>query len=122
MRRERSWRDKFSEAARGLKLGVRGQSSFAVHLFFTVMVMATAAVLQCTLFEWCLLIGCIGGVMTVELFNSALETLFRGLDAETKGRLVGVLDISAGAVLLASLTAVAIGVIVFGQRIAIFLR
>jgi diacylglycerol kinase len=68
--------------------------------------------------DWCLLLGCIGLVLTAELFNSSLETLFHGLDEATKNRLTGVLDISAGAVLLASLTAALIGGIVFLKRLA----
>src|SRR4051794_38326555 len=103
---KRSWRAKFADASRGVYLGVRGHSSFAVHLFAAVLVVFTALVLRCGLLEWCVLVGCIGAVMTAELFNSALETLFHGLDDATKNRLVGVLDIGAGAVLMASMTSV----------------
>src|SRR5216684_1771019 len=74
----RRWRDKFGEAYRGLKLGVRGHSSFSVHFFFAALVLAAAGILQCELWEWCVLLGCIGLVLTAELLNSALETLFRG--------------------------------------------
>lgn len=116
-KRERGWADKFGEALRGWKLGMRGQSSFAVHFFFTATVLVTAAVLECSWIEWCLLVACIGFVLTTELVNSSIETLFHGLDNETKNRLVGVLDISAGAVLMASLTSAVIGAIVFGQKV-----
>ena len=120
IRRERRWREKFREALRGMKLGVRGHSSFFVHFFFAAMVLAAAVVLDCERLEWCLLLGCIGLVFTAELFNSSIETLFRGLDAETKSRLAGVLDIAAGAVLMASLTAAMIGAIVFAHRLITF--
>ena len=36
----RRWRDKFREAIRGVKLGVRGHSSFFVHFFFAAMALA----------------------------------------------------------------------------------
>lgn len=121
-KRERGWLEKFREAFRGLKLGIRGQSSFAVHFFFTAMVLVTATVLECNWIEWSLLVCCIGFVLIAELINSSIETLFHGLDAETKNRLVGVLDISAGAVLMASITAAIIGAIVFGQKLIQFLR
>jgi diacylglycerol kinase len=119
-RRERHWRDKFREAQRGLKLGIRGHSSFFVHFFFAAIVLAAAVVLNCEWIEWCLLLGCIGLVFTAELFNSSIETLFRGLDADTKNRLVGVLDIAAGAVLMASLTAAVVGTIIFARRVMTF--
>ena len=120
-RPRRSWRAKFAAAFRGVKLGVRGHSSFFVHFFFTALVLAAALVLQCGLLEWCLLVGCIGLVLTAELFNSAIETLFRGLDEETKARAWPALDVAAGAVLLASLTASVIGLIVFVSRLASYL-
>jgi diacylglycerol kinase len=112
----RSWRAKFADAFRGLKLGIRGHSSFSVHFFFTVLVAAAAIVFHCSALEWCLLLGCIGMVLSAELFNSAIETLFRGLDPDTKKRTYTCLDISAGAVLLASITAALIGCVIFVPR------
>lgn len=121
-RTRRRWSEKFREAACGIYLGVRGHSSFFVHFFAAALVITAAIVLQCSLVEWCMLIGCIGLVLTAELFNSSLETLFQGLDTETKQRLVGVLDIAAGAVLLASITAAIVGVLVLGNRLVHFVR
>jgi diacylglycerol kinase len=112
-RPRRAWRHKFAAAFRGIKLGVRGHSSFFVHFFFAALVLAAAAVLSCDLVQWCILLGCIGLVLTAELFNSAIETLFRGLDEETQARTWPALDIAAGAVLLAAITASVIGTLVF---------
>lgn len=118
-KKPRRWRDKFREAFRGVKLGVRGHSSFSVHFFFAALVLAAALALGCDRTEWCLLVGCVGLVFVAELFNSAIETLFHGLDAEAKGRIHGCLDIAAGAVLTASGTAAVVGTIVFGSRLAV---
>ena len=116
-KKPRRWRDKFREAFRGVKLGVRGHSSFSVHFFFAALVVAAALVLEFNWVEWCLVVGCVGGVIAAELFNSAIETLFHGLDQETKDRISGCLDIAAGAVLVVSLTAAAVGLVVFGQKL-----
>src|SRR6266487_1144812 len=105
----RQWREKFGDAFRGLKLGIRGHSSFAVHFFFSALVVAAALILGCELMAGCLLLLCIGLVLTVELCNSAVETLFRGLDEATRERAWPCLDIAAGAVLLASITASVVG-------------
>jgi diacylglycerol kinase len=115
--RKRPWRHKFGDAFRGLKLGIRGHSSFSVHFFFAVLVVAAAIVLRCSLEQWCILLGCIGMVLTAELFNSAIETLFRGLDEVTKSRVWPCLDIAAGAVLLASVAAVIIGAAIFLRQL-----
>lgn len=112
----RRWREKFTEAFRGLRDGVRGQSSFRVHFACALLVIVTAIVLRCEWVEWCLLVGCIGLVLTTELFNSAIETLFKGLTQDAQDRVYPALDIAAGAVLLASIAAVVIGAIVFGRR------
>ena len=116
--RRRPWRAKFGDAFRGLKLGVRGHSSFFVHFFAAALVLAAASVFRCEPLEWGVLLGCIGLVLTAELFNSAVETLFRGLDDATKERVWPALDVAAGAVLLASLTAVAVGLLVFLPKLA----
>lgn len=118
-KRRRAWRDKFREAARGVKLGVRGHSSFSVHAFFAALALAAAAVLGLDVGEWCVVLLCVGGVMTAELINSAVETLFHGLDDDTKGRIVGCLDIAAGAVLVAGLTAAVVGTLVFGRKLLV---
>ena len=117
-RRRRPWRDKFRFALRGLKVGVRGHSSFAVHFFFAALTIAGAVVLGCSLEQWGLLLLCIGLVLTAELFNSAIETLFRGLDEAARERCWRCLDIAAGAVLLASLIAILVGGLVFLHRLA----
>ncbi len=118
-KKPRRWRDKFREAFRGVKRGVRGQSSFSVHFFFAVVALTAAAALECDYREWCIVLGCVGMVFTAELFNSAIETLFRGLEQEARDRVYGCLDIAAGAVLVAGLTSAAIGSIIFGRKILI---
>jgi diacylglycerol kinase len=122
VKKPRRWVDKFREALRGMKLGVRGHSSFFVHFFFAALALAAALALGCDRTEWCLVVGCVGLVVTAELFNSAIETLFHGLDAETKDRIHGCLDIAAGAVLAASITAATVGTIVFGHRLLVMLH
>lgn len=114
----RRWRDKFREALRGWKFGIRGQSSFAVHFFAALVVLLAATLLGCTLIEWAVLLLCIGGVLTAELVNSAIELLFKELPAEIRDRAWPCLDVAAGAVLLASVTASAVGLIVFVPRLA----
>ena len=117
-RPRRPWSRKFGDALRGLKFGIRGHSSFFVHFFAAALVCAAALALECTLMQWCVLLLCIGVVFTAELFNSAIETLHRGLDAETRERTWQALDIAAGAVLMASITAAVVGLSVFGFRLA----
>jgi diacylglycerol kinase len=116
-RPRRWWRDRLRPACRGIKLGVRGHSRFFIHFFCTALVLAAAIVLRCDLVQWCLLLGCIGLVHITELLNNAIEAIYRGLDEESMARAAPCLDIAAGAVLLAGVTASLIGTLIFLSRL-----
>lgn len=109
----RTWSAKFGDAWRGVKYGIRGHSSFFVHFFMAALVLAAAIALRASLEQWCLLLFAIGLVLMAELMNSAFETLFHSLDPRIRERGWRALDVAAGAVLLASLTAATIGLLVF---------
>ena len=118
---ERSWIHKFSDAFRGVKAGVRGQSSFFVHFFIAAVVVAAGAVLRVSLIEWCLLLLCIAGVLTAEMFNSALESMAKAITGESDPHLGNSLDIGSAAVLLASLGAAVVGTLIFANRLGMLL-
>ena len=110
------WKRKFQQAARGVLWGMEAQSSFLVHGLMAMAVLVLAASLNCSLSEWLLLILCIGGVVTAELFNSALEWMARGLCREENAELGRGLDIASGAVLVASIASAIIGLVILGGR------
>lgn len=112
-RSPRPGRKKLGDAFRGLKLGVRGQSSVFVQFFFAALILATAVALRCTLLEWCILVGCIGTALVAELSNSAIQKLGQALDEPARRRAQPALEIVAGAALLATLTAILIVAIIF---------
>ncbi len=114
---ERSWPEKFQDAFRGAKLGIRGQSSFFVHFFFAAAVVVAGFVLEVDRIEWCLLVVCITGVLTAEMFNSALEWLGRAFPEDHDPDLGRALDIGSAAVLIASIGAVIVGILVFGPHL-----
>jgi diacylglycerol kinase len=113
IRPERPWGDKFRDAFRGLKFGIRGQSSFFVHFFMTAVVVVTGAMIQLNHNEWCLLTLCIFTVLAAEMFNSALESMARAITDETDPHVGAALDIGSAAVLLASIGAAIVGSIIF---------
>jgi diacylglycerol kinase len=112
----RSWAQKFRDAFRGLKAGVRGQNSFLVHGLVAVAVVVAGLLLRVTLTEWCLLTLCIFGVLVTEMFNSALESMAKAITGESHPHLGNSLDIGSAAVLLAALGASIVGSIIFGHR------
>jgi diacylglycerol kinase len=117
----RSWLRKFRDAFRGMKEGVRDQSSFVAHFCCAAAVLAAAAVLRMERVEWYVLLLCITVVLTAEMFNSALESMARAITGQPDPHLGNALDIASAAVLVASLGAVVVGAIVFGHRLAVLL-
>jgi diacylglycerol kinase len=115
--RPRTWYQKFRDAFRGVRSGTRGQSSFQVHLLVAAAVIAAAAYLRCTLVEWSILLLCIGGVLTAEMFNSALEHFAKVIDKEHNPELGEALDTASAAVLFASLGAAVVGGLIFVSRV-----
>lgn len=114
------WILKFKNAIIGLHSGVRGQSSFYVHIPATFAVPLVAYALGCPLWQWCALGLCVGLVWALELFNSAIEYLAHGLCKEQNAEIGRALDTASAAVLVGALTAICIGLsIVLSQLISI---
>ncbi len=109
----RGWLAKFANAVRGVVAGIRGQNSFAVHIPVAASVLIAAGCFRLSVERWCILLLCIGFVLTAELFNSCIETLSRAVDSQHNPAIGRALDIASGAVLVASCTAAIAGMIVF---------
>ncbi len=116
-RSARSWIAKFAHAFRGMKTGVRGQSSFFVHFFAATAVIVAGLVFQVTRVEWCLLSLAIAGVLAAEMFNSALEQLVRAIAQAYDPHVGRALDIGSAAVLIAAFGSVVVGLLIFGPRL-----
>ena len=110
--KSRSWSRKFRDAFRGMAIGVRGQSSFLIHVFCAVAVVVVAALADVSAWQWCTLLLCVVIVLVAEMFNTSLETMAKAVDTEFHPRLRDALDIASGAVLLAAIGAVVVGSIV----------
>ncbi len=110
------WKSKFRNAFRGVYWGIRGQSSFAVHFTAIPCVAVAAAWLRCSAVEWCILLLCVASVLSLELVNSAIESLAKGLCNEQNEHVGQALDIASAAVLIASVFSIAIALIIFAAR------
>lgn len=113
------WIRKFRNAFRGVVAGMEGQSSFVVHIPVAIAVLILAFVLHCSIKEWQTLLLCIGAVLSAELFNSAIESLAKGLCKEHNPEVGRALDIASGAVLVISFVAVIVGLLIFIPRLIV---
>ncbi|MBX3419957.1 MAG: diacylglycerol kinase [Pirellulaceae bacterium] len=115
------WRKKFRCAFHGLWLGVSGHSSFWVHLPATAAVVLAAWWLECSGWQWSVLAVCIGLIWSLELLNSSIEHLARGLCTQQNVEVGKALDTASAAVLIASMISAGIGLSILGSRLAEYL-
>lgn len=111
-RRSPTWPVKFACALRGLRVGVLGENSFAVHVAAALIVVAGAAWLRVSYAEWQALVIVITIVVTAELLNTAIEHLARAVTRDDNPHVRNALDVAAAGVLAASLGATVVGIMV----------
>ncbi|HOG45635.1 MAG TPA: diacylglycerol kinase family protein [Anaerolineae bacterium] len=104
----------FRCAFHGLAEAWRCQQNLRIHVLIALAVSGLAAFLRLGAVQWAILVLTYTMVIAAELFNSALEALtdlvspgYHPLARQTK-------DVAAGAVLVAALGAVAVGLLLFG--------
>ena len=110
----RNWIVKFRCAIRGATIGIARTESFRVHVPFAFAALGISLWLQLEAWRWAIVLASVGAVMAVELLNSAIETLSRAITREEHPQIRDGLDIASGAVLVASLSSVAVGVLAIG--------
>jgi diacylglycerol kinase len=106
-------RDSFRYAFHGIRHLCREERNFRIHLIVAGSVCVLAFILQFTLLKWLILLLTIGLVVTAEAFNSAMETLVDLVQPEQHPLAKRCKDVSAGAVLIAALISVIIGLLLF---------
>ena len=106
------WVAKFSNAFRGIYVGVRSQLSFIVHMPAMVTVLVVATVVQLDTIRWLLLTLCIFAVLAAELFNSSIESLAKAVTREENAHVRDALDVASGAVLMVAIGAAVVGLAV----------
>ena len=107
----------FSHAGRGLKLFIRTTHNAWIHIAVAVVVVVLGFVYHLSEAEWGLLVFAIGMVMTAEAFNTAIEIDIDLTSPEYHPYARDTKDVAAGAVLVATITAIVIGCIIFIPKI-----
>ncbi|MBI3615575.1 MAG: diacylglycerol kinase family protein [Candidatus Omnitrophica bacterium] len=109
-------------AVHGILFAARSQRNFRIHLLAAVVVPAAAVALGFSRLELVLVILTVSLVILGELLNTGLEFLLNLLEARDHPTVRAVKDIAAGAVFMAVVGSVGIGVLLFGPRILAVLR
>ncbi len=107
----------FGNAFNGLRYALQTQRNARIHLTVTLLVLMAGLWLGLNLVEWCLIILSIGMVWMAELSNTVLENVVDLLSPDYHALAKTAKDVKAGVVVMASLSAVLVGVLVFGPKL-----
>lgn len=110
----------FGHAWDGLKSFPK-EAHAKIHIIAGLVVLVLAFVLKVNGSEFTLLLLCIALVFMAEMLNSAFERLCDALHPEQHPLIKEGKDLAAGAVLICSVIAAAIGLFIFGQKLLLLL-
>ena len=109
----------FSYARQGTAYVLRTQRNIWIHIFIGLLVLAAALWMEVARSEMMILILTISLVIVTEMLNTAIEEVVNLAKPEHHPLAALAKNVAAGAVLVASLGAVLIGVLIFAQRFLI---
>jgi diacylglycerol kinase (ATP) len=108
----------FGYALRGLGFMLRSQHNAWINLGATVIVLGAGMAAQLQAADWRWIVLAVALVWVAEIVNTAFEHLCDVVQPEFHVSVKAAKDVAAGAVLVASIAAVIIGVMVFWPYLA----
>lgn len=107
----------FSHAGRGLLVFIKTTHNAWIHIVVLVIVIVLGLYFKITNNEWIALIIVSGFILVSEAVNTAIEIDIDLTSPEYHPYARDTKDVAAGAVLISAVTAVIVGVLVFGRYI-----
>lgn len=107
----------FFYAGKGIVHTFKNEVNFRIQCVLGILIMGTAFLLNMKEYEKIILAMMIAFVMVLELLNTTIEIFLDLLKPRMSPHVASVKDIMAGAVLLASVGSVIVGVIIFSPYI-----
>ena len=104
-------------AIHGIVLFFRQEHNAWIHLLATISAIILGIVLQCSKSEFMMITLVIGFVWAAEIFNTAIEKFADITSKEYNPKIKFIKDVSAAAVLVAAITALVTGGIIFIPKI-----
>lgn len=109
----------FRNARKGFNLAVRSEVNIRIHVVVALIVLLSAWYLKFSAVEFCIVLIAIALVICSEMLNTAIEFALDSIYHNRYSRMVGMAkDISAGAVMFATVISILIGVVLFGMKIS----
>lgn len=107
----------FGYAFKGIAAAWKGQSNLKIQAAIGALAIVAGFYFGITNVEWYVLLILIGGVLSLELVNTALEEMVNLVTREHHPLAGKIKDVAAAAVLIFSIIAAVVGVLIFSQYI-----
>lgn len=117
MSRKRTLVSSFSFAWDGIKEAFQNEPNFRIHIIVAILASLMGFYFKISQSEWMVLLLTITTVIVLELINTAIEAIVDIASPKINKLAKIAKDVSAAAVLIASLASILIGVIIFVPKI-----
>lgn len=108
----------FKNARKGFRLVLKSEMNIRIHIVTAFFVLLLAYILNFSAVEICILLLAIAIVIVSEMLNTAIEFTLDSIYHNRYSKMVGMAkDISAGAVMFATVISVCIGLLLFGKHL-----
>ena len=108
---------RFSDAFNGIFHAIKSQKNMKIHITAAIVVISCGFFFKVSPIEWSILIITIGLVIAAEIFNTAIEWFCDFVEPNHHEKIGLIKDAAAGAVLVLSIAAFAVGLIIFLPKI-----
>ncbi|NLV16218.1 MAG: diacylglycerol kinase family protein [Syntrophomonadaceae bacterium] len=119
--KSRGFAESLRNALNGLRTALRNERNLKIHFAMTLVVIFAGLLLRLTLMEWSFIVIAIVMVWATELLNTSIEGIANQVSSQFSPEIGHAKDVAAGAVVVAALGAVIIGILVFGPKILYYL-
>ena len=109
-------------ALQGIKQFFSRDRNGQIQMVIGITAIILGFTVSLTPFQWLLVLFCIGLVISLEMINSAIERFCDLVTTEFHPGIKIIKDVAAGAVLVASITSLIIGLIIFIPALVHFLN
>ncbi len=103
----------FGYAIKGIKSVFGSEANMKIHGFVGFVVVICGIIFKISINEWLLCLLCFGLVLSMELVNTAIETIVDLVSPDQNPLAGKAKDIAAGAVLISAIISATIGLIIF---------
>lgn len=110
----------FKYAFSGIVTAIKNEQNMRIHFVVGNLIIPFAYFFGISKAEWAMLVLAIGFVFFAELINTAVESLADAVTKEKNEYIKCAKDVAAGAVVISAITAICVGIALFGnaERIA----